>query len=83
MSLAVNTRARHDGMRRDGDRRGADDSDRHIEMPGRAAVAAQLDQDPIVHVPRPGATHRLHRPAAALQLQVGFDRDRPASAAGR
>ena len=61
--------ARHDGTRGDGHRRGADDSDRHIEMPRPSARAAQFDQDPIAHVCA-GTDHRLDRQAAALELQV-------------
>ena len=42
--------ARHNGMRGDGNRRGADNSHGHIEMPRGPALAAQLDEQAVLHV---------------------------------
>ncbi len=59
-------------MHRDGDGRGADNPDGHVEVPGLGILAAQLDRHSIFHVLRRG-DHGADWPIALVELQMGFD----------
>ena len=64
--------ARHDGVRCHRDRGRADDSDRHVDVPGFRILADQLNRHSIPHMHR-RREHRSHLPLTLLKLHVRLD----------